>query len=171
MKELDLIRYKNNFAIASNPKQVQIVQPFSGQPQEAKVPKMAMRYCEILNNLVYRAVGVNFRGFADLSNISETANDYILRFLHPEKINTKPQKASLNLSYSFERNNLNLSIMDAALNNPDGAKNPGILFVGNCETRFADTDQAEITDKIETALSLWEIDFAKYTTIVTDFLK
>ena len=166
-----LIRYQNNFAIACNPKQVQIVQPFTGNPSEAKVTQMAIRYSEILNNLVYRAVGVNFRGFADLSNCEENPNEYILKFLHPDKINTRPQKASLNLSYTFERNNLNLSIMDAALNNPEKDGKPGIIFVGNCETRFDQLDQAQITDKIQSSLGLWELDFARYTTIVTDFLK
>lgn len=166
-----LLRYKNNFAIASNPKQVQMVQPFSGNPSEAKVPQMAIRYSEILNNLIYRAVGINFRGFADLSSREETPNEYILKFLHPDKINTTPQKASLNLSYIFERNTLNLSIMDVALNNPEKTGTPGITFVGNCETRFDQLDQSQISSLINNALGLWELDFAKYSTIVTDFLK
>lgn len=166
-----LIRYKNNFAIASTPKQIQMVQPFSGNPSEVKVAQMAMRYCDILSNLKYRAVGINFRGFADLTHQPENPNEYILKFLHPDKINTTPQKASLNLSYVFGRNTLNLSVMDASLNNPDGKNNPGIMFVGNCETRFEDADQAQIKDKISAALTVWEIDFARYTTIVTDFIK
>jgi hypothetical protein len=166
-----LIRYQNNIAIALTPKQIQMVQPFSGQPGEVKVTKMAMRYCEILSNLKYRAIGINFRGFADLNNRPENPNDYILSFLHPEKINTRPQKASLNLSYIFERNTLNLSIMDAALSNPDGNGDPGIMFVGNCETRFDEEDQTQLKEKINGALSVWEIDFARYTTIVTDFIR
>lgn len=165
-----LIRYANNFAIASNSKQIQIVQPFSGDPTEVQVPKMAIRYSEILNTLTYRAVGLNFRSFADLSGISQSPNEFILGFLHPQKINTRPQKASFNLSYSFERNNLNLSIVDAALNNEKKGR-PGITFVGNCETRFNTADQSNVSDRISASLNLWELDFAKYTTIVTDFLK
>ena len=93
-----------------------------------------------------------------------------LAFLHPDKINTAPQKASLNLSYTFERNTLNLSVMNAALNNPEKTSKPGITFVGNCETRFDQLDQSQIANLIQNSLSLWELDFARYTTIVTDFL-
>ena len=166
-----LIRYENNFAIASNPKQIQFVQPFSGQPGEVAVPKMAKRYCEILNTLIYRAVGINFKAFADLEGFTEAPNEYILKFLNPDKINTKPAKASLNLSYVFSRNTLNLSIMDASLTSPSGTSQAGVIFTGNCETRYEDPDQEDINEKIAGALNAWEVDFAKYTTIVTDFLK
>lgn len=166
-----LIRYTNHYAIASNPKQVQLVQPFAGEPREVMVTKMAQRYCDILSNLIYRAIGINFKAFADLQDYLETPNDFILEFLHPDKINTKPSKVSLNLSYFFERNTLNLSVVDAALNNPDGTTQPGIVFTGNCETRFEAQDSEYVQNKINTALNVWEIDFARYTTIVTDFLK
>ncbi|MEM9136620.1 MAG: hypothetical protein AAGB01_04645 [Cyanobacteria bacterium P01_F01_bin.42] len=167
-----IIRYKNNFAIASNPKQVQIVQPFSGQPGEVKIVQMAKRYCQILNTLIYKAVGINFKAFVDLGNIADQPNEYILKFLDPERINTKPVKASLSLSYVFARNTLNLSIMDASLNSSgDGKAHEGIMFVGNCETRFEITDQSQVQAKIDDALNSWEIDFARYSTIVTDFLR
>ena len=168
-ENISLLRYSNNCAIACNNKQIQLVQPFSGNPKEVFLPKMAIRYSEILNNLVYRAVGLNFKSFADLKDIDQSSNDFILGFLHPQKINTRPQKASFNLSYAFERNNINLSIMDAT--NKENKDSKGVTFVGNCETRFNSLDQGNITERIRESLDLWELDFAKYSTIVTDFLK
>lgn len=167
-----IIRYANKFAIASNPKQVQIVQPYSGNPGEVKVIEMAKRYSQILNTLAYRAIGINFKAFVDLTNISDQPNDYILKFLDSERINTRPSKASFNLSYVFARNTLNLSIMDASVSigTEDKAKK-GVMFVGNCETRFEQTDQSQIQEKIADSLNSWEVDFGKYSTIVTDFLR
>ncbi|MCM1984186.1 hypothetical protein [Lyngbya confervoides] len=166
-----LIRYKNGFAIASSPKQFQIVQPFDGTPVNVLAPKMALRYCEILSGVDYRAVGVNFRSFLSFSGQEEAARQYILGLLNSNRLSTKPYQASLNLSYAFERNTLNLTIQDAVVTEPDGTAVPGIVFTGNCETRFQPESGQPPIDLLHQALNAWETDFAKYTTLVTEIIR
>jgi hypothetical protein len=165
-----LIRYQNGVAVAANPQQVQIVQPFQGNPSEAQVPKMALRYVEILNNLTFRAVGINFRSTLDLGENSAVARDYVLKLLNFSNFSTPPTRAVLNLTYKFERNVLNLSIQDA-MNRGEQGETAIILFTGNCETLCTAESSEERLTQIQQSLRTWETDLAKYTTIVTDFLR
>lgn len=167
-----LIRYKNGYAIATTPKQFQLVQPFDGKPMGVHVPNMALRYCEILNSLTYRAVGINFRSLLQITDESQSTNQYILNLINSSNLKTQPSKATLNFVYNFNRNNLNLTIQDAFVSGKaENGKTPSVVFTGNCETRLQPDSDEALLDQLRYALNAWETDFAKYTTIVTDFLR
>lgn len=79
-------------------------------------------------------------------------------------------KAAINLSYTLERGRLYLSIAEAALQLPDGATTPIVLFSGNFEYRSTQ-EAGDSTAYLQNCLNGWQADLESFKDLIdTRFL-
>jgi hypothetical protein len=112
------VSYQNGVSIIAYPDRTIFVEPISDKT-EAELPHITQRYCEILRNLNFQAVGTNFRGHVLFPGTEDSAHQYLCNtLLSPgpwQNIGTAPMRAGLNLIYTFERNVMNLSVQEAMI--------------------------------------------------------
>ncbi|WP_404783506.1 hypothetical protein [Altericista sp. CCNU0014] len=167
------VSYQNGVSLVAYPDRTVLVESLSDKTYEnVEIPTVARRYGEVLRNMDYQAVGVNFRGYVAFSE--EGAHDYMCQtLLSPgawQQVGTQPMRAGLNLVYTFERNQLNLSVQEAMLQLPEQERLPVVLFTANFETQLQAATEAERLVQVQQALEGWRTDLATYQEVVDQFL-
>jgi hypothetical protein len=169
------VSYQNGVSLLAYPDRTVLVESLSDKAHEnVEIPAIAQRYGEVLRNMDYQAVGINFRGYVSFSGEGEGAHDYVCRTLLShgawQQVGTQPMRAGLNLVYTFERNQLNLSVQEAMLQLPEQERLPVVLFTANFETQLQAATEAERLVQVQEALSGWRTDLATYQEVVGQFL-
>ena len=142
--------------------------------EDIQIAGVARRFSEILRNIEYQAVGVNFRGHVTFTGDAESAHDYLFNtLLAPgpwQQQGTAPVRAGLNLMYTFEDNRLNLGVQEAALQLPEGEQVPILMFTGNFETDLREVAAADRLAQVQTLVGNWPTNLENYRTVVEQFL-
>lgn len=141
---------------------------------EVQIASVAQRYTEILRNMDYQAVGVNFRGLVTFPGEPEGAHEYLFNtLLAPgpwQQQGTAPVRAGLNLMYTFEENRLNLGVQEAALQLPEAEQVPILMFTGNFEADLRSVETTERLARVQQIVSHWPSNLETYETVVQQFL-
>jgi hypothetical protein len=174
-QQVSQVSYQNGVSILSYPDRTVLVEALSDKDNDAvEIPKIARRYSEVLRNMDYQAIGVNFRGYSSFPGEGEAAHNYMCKtLLSPgawQQVGTQPMRAGLNLVYTFERNQLNLSVQEAMLQLPEQERLPVVLFTANFETQLQAATEAERLGQVQNALEGWRKDLATYQEVVSQFL-
>lgn len=77
-----------------------------------------------------------------------------------------PVKAAVNLVYSLEQGELNLSVAEALLQLQDAELNPAVLFSGNFQYEIVGEEEGEKLQHLYRLLENWQPDLAAYREIV-----
>jgi hypothetical protein len=168
------VSYQNGVSILAYPDRTIFVEPISDKA-EAELPHIAQRYCEILRNLNFQAVGTNFRGHVLFPGTEDSAHQYLCNtLLSPgpwQNIGTAPMRAGLNLIYTFERNVMNLSVQEAMIQLPEQERVPVVLFTANFETPLQSQSESERLTGLQQAIQGWQGDLATYRQTVAKLLE
>jgi hypothetical protein len=168
------VSYQNGVSIIAYPDRTIFVEPISDKA-EAELPHIAQRYCEILRNLNFQAVGTNFRGHVLFPGTEDSAHQYLCNtLLSPgpwQNIGTAPMRAGLNLIYTFERNVMNLSVQEAMIQLPEQERVPVVLFTANFETPLQSQSESERLTGLQQAIQGWQGDLATYRQTVEKLLE
>ena len=169
------VSFQNGINIIAYPNQTTFVESLQDKAtSEIQIASVAQRYTEILRNMDYQAVGVNFRGLITFPGNGEGAHDYLFNtLLAPgpwQQQGTAPVRAGLNLMYTFEDNRLNLGIQEAALQLPEGEQVPILMFTGNFEADLREVDAAERLARVQNLVGNWPSNLETYRTVVQQFL-
>lgn len=161
--------------IVAYPNQTVFVESLRDKAEDQiQIAGVAQRYSEILRNMEYQAVGVNFRGHITFAGSAEGAHDYLFNtLLAPgpwQQQGTAPVRAGLNLMYTFDENRLNLSVQEAALQLPEGEQVPILMFTGNFESDLREVAAADRLAQVQKLVSNWPNNLANYRTVVEQFL-
>lgn len=161
------VSYQNGISILAYPDRTVFVETLSGKTEEhLELPNIAQRYSEVLRNMDFRAVGVNFRGHVLFPDPEKSAHQFLCStLLSPgpwQTIGTAPMKAGLNLVYALERNTLNLSVQEAALQLPEQERVSVILFTANFETPLKADAASDRLSMLQSALGHWSNDLQTY---------
>jgi hypothetical protein len=167
------VSYQNGVSILAYPDRTVLVESLSDKDSETvEIPSIAQRYSEVLRNMDYQAIGVNFRGYVSFSG--EGAHEYVCKtLLSPgswQQVGTQPMRAGLNLVYTFGRNQLNLSVQEAMLQLPEQERLPVVLFTANFESQLKGATEVERLGQVQQALEGWRSDLATYQQVVGQFL-
>jgi hypothetical protein len=170
------VSYQNGVSILAYPDRTVFVEALSDKPEDSiELPNIAQRYSQVLQNMEFRAVGVNFRGHVLFPSPELSAHSFICsRLLSSgswQTIGTAPMKAGLNLAYTLERNTLNLSVQEAMLQLPQQERVPVILFTANFETPLKGDTGSERLNALQNALGQWRHDLAAYRQTVGQLLQ
>jgi hypothetical protein len=169
------VSYQNGVSILAYPDRTVFVEPLSDKTEESvELPHLAQRYSQVLRNLKFQAVGVNFRGHVLFPGTEDSAHQYLCStLLSPgpwQSIGTAPMRAGLNLVYTFERNRLNLSVQEAMMQPPEQERVPVVLFTANFETQLQTVAEADHLTGLQQALTSWQTDLANYRQVVDKLL-
>jgi len=139
--------------------------------QEIKISAMANKYTSILGNLDYQAVAINPRSFVTFpSEDPQAARDYIINTLFASQewleAGTKPIKASVNLAYTLENRQLNLTIAEAKLQQEGKAAQSAVLFSGNFPYEITGDTAEERQQQLSQFINNWGKDLETYREII-----
>jgi hypothetical protein len=169
------VSYQNGVSIIAYPDRTVFVEPLSDKAEDSvELPHLAQRYSEVLRNLNFQAVGVNFRGHVLFPGTEDSAHQYLCNtLLSPgswQSIGTAPMRAGLNLIYTFERNTMNLSIQEAMMQLPEQERVPVVIFTANLETQLQSLSETDHLAGLHQALSSWQVDLGNYRLVVDKLL-
>jgi hypothetical protein len=170
------VSYQNGISIVAYPDRTVFVEALSDKSEESiELPNIARRYSEVLQNMDFRAVGVNFRGHVLFPAPEQSAHQFLCsQLLSPgpwQTMGTAPMKAGLNLAYTLECNTLNLSVQEAMLQFPEQERVSVVLFMANFETPLKGEAASERLSLLQNALGQWQNDLAVYRQTVGQLLQ
>jgi hypothetical protein len=159
--------FTNGISLIAEPNRLMFVEAVT-EIGEVRTPKIARKYCQTLPEVEYQALGINPRGYAELADARNYLHQTLLKDGEWQKLGNAPMRANLNLTYTLEKGQLNLSISEAMLRQPDETNKPIILFGGNFSYEASGETATEKKDSLMSALDNWAQDLKTYTKIVNE---
>ncbi len=145
-KNLTQLVFQNGIAIVAQPNRIVFAEAIETKIQELNVSQLAAKYIEKLPNVEYQAVGINPKGFVTFTE-SNAASNYLLNNLLASgewrEFGKTPVKAAIQLAYTLERSQLNLTINEGLLKVSEESSVPAILFSGNFNYNIIGANEEE----------------------------
>lgn len=165
------VSFQNGVSILASANRTVFVESLDEKSLETiEIAHIAQRYTEVLRNLTFQAAGVNFRGHVLFPGTDHTAHQYLCNTLlspgHWQTLGTAPIRAGLNLTYTFERNVMNLSVQSLLAQLPEQEQVPVVLFTANFESPVQSDSQVERLTHLHQALQSWQNDLSTYREVV-----
>jgi hypothetical protein len=164
--------FTNGIYLAAQPNRLTFVEPISDNSlSEIQIANLANKYVEVLRNLEYQAVGINFRGYVNCQQNEQPSNNYLSeKFLLPgawQNCGTEPVKAGLNFLFTYEQKKLYLSVNEAGLKLADSSPLPIILLGGNFDYEINSADLESKLSQLKSIINNWQQDLDIYKEVVS----
>jgi hypothetical protein len=146
-KNLTQLVFQNGIAIVAQPNRIVFAEAIETKDiEEVIISQLAAKYIEKLANVEYQAVGINPKGFVTFTESNGAAN-YLLNNLLASgewrSFGKTPVKAAIQLAYTLERSQLNLTINEGLLRVSEENSVPAVLFSGNFNYNLVGSTQQE----------------------------
>lgn len=167
------IVFNNGVYIAAQPNRLMFVEALNNKEdkQNALIPQLVRKYVEILRTIKYQAIGINLKGYTTRTNTTVESNNYLIdELIQPGEwlqCGTKPVKTGLNLLFSYDDKQLNLSINEAGLKLPESEQVPVVLYSGNFNYDLSDKKAEDVLPTLNSIIDNWQQDLEIYTEVVT----
>jgi hypothetical protein len=153
--------FQSGVAIVAQPNRIIFLEAINEKEQSAvQVARIADRYVAKLPNVEYQAVGINPKGYVTMAGTDEAhrfLTEQILAAGSWQKIGRAPVKAAVQLAYTLERGQLNLTINEAALQLPEAEPVPAVLFSGNFNYEVVGSTRDARSQEIQGAIQDWQV--------------
>jgi hypothetical protein len=159
--------FTNGVSIIAEPNRVMFMEAVT-EVAEAKTPAIARKYCQVLPEVEYQALGINPRGYADLADARNYLHQTLLKEGAWQQVGTAPMRANLNLTYTLEKGQLSLTVSEAMLRQEDETNTPIVLFGGNFSVEATGETATQKKDSLMAALDNWAQDVKSYIELVND---
>ncbi len=171
-KNLTQLIFQNGIAIIAQPNRIVFAETIDTKDiQEVQISKLASKYIEKLPNIEYQAVGINPKGFVTFTE-SNGANNYLLNNLLASgewrEFGKAPVKAAIQLAYTLESSQLNLTINEGLLRVSEEKNLPGVLFSGNFNYSIVSIKQEERLQYLHQILQNWKSNLETYQELIND---
>ena len=137
---------------------------------DLQAPTIARTYPEKMPNADYLGVSINPKTLIGLSNGEDAARKYIVENLIASgpwrDLGQGQMKANLNFLYQLDGCQLNLTINEAKLQQPDKTPIPALLFSGSFNYGVANADQQERIPQIVQRINNWQTELTSFRDIV-----
>jgi hypothetical protein len=162
--------FKNGVGIIAQPKRIVFVEALNTKNfDEIEIPDIARKFIEKLPKLDYQAVGINPRGY-----VSYSSNDEAYRYFHQTLLNSgewqnfgkAPVTASLQLAYSLENGQFNLTLNQGILKLPEDKSVPVLLFSGNFNYEIASQVQSERLRDLNQLILNWQSNLETFREVI-----
>ncbi len=168
------LNFKNGISINAQPRSITFNESASKKKfDEITIPKIAVEYAKKLPHADYIGLSFNPKILLPFPGNPQAARNYITGSLLGsgswKEIGKAPLQAGLNLMYLLDRCQLNLTIAEAKIQQPQQPVMFAVLFSGNFNYGLGNSESSE--DKLEKlikALSFWQNDMTTFRNIVTD---
>ncbi|MEA5596808.1 hypothetical protein [Rivularia sp. UHCC 0363] len=170
-KNLTQLVFQNGIAIVVQPNRIVFAEAVDKKDiQEAIIAQLAIKYIEKLPNVEYQAVGINPKGFVTFTESNGAAN-YLLKNLLASgewrEFGKTPVKAAIQLAYTLEDSQLNLTINEGLLKLAENSL-PAVLFSGNFNYDIAGNNQEERIRDLHRILQNWNNNLETYQKLIND---
>jgi len=168
--------FQSGVAIVAQPNRITFLEAINDKAlQEVQVAAIAGRYVEKLSNVEYEAVGINPKGYVTFSE-PDGAYQYFLKNIliagSWQRFGQAPVKATVQLAYTLEQSQLNLTVNEATLQLPEEQSLPAILFSGNFNHEITGSSRDERLQYTQRLIESWEADLKTFRELVdTKFLQ
>ncbi len=165
------IVFENGIYLEAQPSRICFSEILVGKPEAAiLVPELASKYVTALPHAEYLALGISFKGYVAFEGQLNAANEYLNNTLLSkgpwQDIGTQAVVPTINLVYTLERGQLNLTISSAALRPPKSLELSALLFFGNFEFGIAGESAENQLQSLKDYLSNWQANFETYQNLV-----
>lgn len=174
--QLVQIVFQSGVAIVAQPNRVIFLEAINDKAvQDVQVAAIAERYVEKLPNVEYEAVGINPKGYVTFSE-PDGAYQYFLENILAggswQRFGQAPVKAAVQLAYTLERSQLNLTINEATLQLPEEQTLPAVLFSGNFNYEITGSNRNERLQNTQQLIEGWKADLETFRSLInTQFLQ
>lgn len=114
---------------------------------ESPVAEVAAKYVKALPHVRYRAVGININGIIEIAEAERVLADRFLKGDQLSQIGEGPFDASLNLKYSFDSGDLNLTVGSGTAQSREIHKK-GVILKANYNTPISEGEPSESLDAV-----------------------
>lgn len=172
-KTLTQLVFQNGIAIVAQPNRIVFAEAIDATKdiQELQVSQLASKYVEKLPNIEYQAVGINPKGFANFTD-SNAASQYMLNNLLASgewrQFGKAPIKAAIQLAYTLEDSQLNLTINEGLLRVSEENSIPVVLFAGNFNYNIPSDKPEERLQNLHQILHNCQSNLDSYKELVND---
>lgn len=170
--QISQIAFTNGINIVAQSNAITFIESLSTKSQEdVKIPAIIRKYVEALPRTDYQTLSINPRSFITFEGGDEnTAREYITSTLLSKgtwsDVGKAPVKAAVNLVYSLEQGELNLSVAEALLQLQEAEPTPAVLFSGSFQYEIAGELEGEKLQHLYKLLENWQPDLEAYREIV-----
>lgn len=170
-KTLTQLVFQNGIAIVAQPNRIVFAETIdAAYIEELQISQIAVKYIEKLPNVEYQAVGINPKGFVTFAE-SDAASNYLLKnLLAPGEwrdFGNTPPKAAIQLAYTLEKTQLNLTINEGLLKLEEKSL-PAILFSGNFDYKIAGSEsEARLKDLCQ-IIENWKVNLETYRELINN---
>jgi hypothetical protein len=171
-EQLSQLAFENGCSIAAQPDRLMFLEAIGDkEPDNVVIGDVARRYVEIMKAGSYQAVGINFRSYVPYPTDNDAADKYICsKLLAPGDWQTYGKenvRAALNLLYTLERGQLNLSINSASIQQPDQQPLPILLFSGNFNYDVKDVPAEKRIPTMAAFIDNWITDYDTFRELIS----
>lgn len=170
-KTLTQLVFQNGIAIVAQPNRIVFAESIDTKDiQELQISQIAAKYIEKLPNVEYQAVGINPKGFVTFTE-SNDATNYLLKNLLASgewrEFGNTPPKAAIQLAYTLERCQLNLTINEGLLQSEEKSV-PAVLFSGNFDYKVVGSEPEVRLQDLQQILQNWKINLETYKELINN---
>ena len=171
-KNLTQLVFQNGIAIVVQPNRIVFAEAIDTKDiQELQISKIAATYIEKLPNVEYRAVGINPKGFVTFTE-SNGAGNYLLNNLLASgewrEFGKTPLKAAIQLAYTLESCQFNLTINEGLLRVSEEKSVPAVLFSGNFDYKLNGSESEAVLKDLHQILQNCKSNLETYKQLIND---
>jgi len=172
--QISQVAFTNGINIVAQSNAITFIESLSAKSTEdTKIPAVIRKYVGALPRTDYQTLSINPRSFITFEAGDEnTASEYITSTLLSKgtwsDVGKARVKAAVNLVYSLERGELNLSVAEALLQLPQAEPTPAVLFSGSFLYEVAGELEGEKLQHLYQLLENWQPDLEAYREIVNE---
>jgi hypothetical protein len=169
------VNFVNGITLIAEPTQTLFLEAANDKTlEDMESPNVALRYSEIMKNMAYRDLVINFRGFISFPDAPEAAHRYFFESLMApgawQQLGSSPVRGGLNLLYTFDQKRLNLTIQEAAVRRFDEASVAALVFSGSCENGIDLTTVPNPLATVQGLIRNWQVDLKLFVDVVAKFV-
>jgi hypothetical protein len=171
-EQLSQLAFDNGCSLAAQPDRLMFLEAIGDKaPEEIQIGDVARRYVEIMKAGSYQAVGINFRSYVPYPADNNAADQYICsKLLTPGDWQTYGKenvRAALNLLYTLDRGELNLSINSASIQQSEQESLPILLFSGNFNYDVKTVSAEKRIPTMAALIDNWITDYDTFREIIS----
>jgi hypothetical protein len=172
--QISQVAFTNGTNIVAQSNAITFIESLSVKSKEdVKIPAIIRNYVEALPRTDYQTLSINPRTFVTFEGGNENAaREYVTSTLLSKEtwfdVGKAPVKAAVNLVYSLEQGELNLSVAEALLQLQDADPTPAVLFSGSFQYEVAGELEGEKLQHLYQLLENWQPDLEAYREIVNE---
>ena len=171
-KTLTQLVFQNGIAIVAQPNRIVFAETIDATHiQELQISQIATKYTEKLPNVEYQAVGINPKGFVTFTE-SNGASNYLLNNLLASgewrEFGKTPVKAAIQLAYTLESSQFNLTINEGLLKVSEEKSVPAVLFSGNFDYKISIKEPEARLKDLHEILHNWKSNLETYKQLINE---